>query len=220
MLLSLAWLQYTKRSRGIVRGQNNNKFHIWVLKGFTLWNVVKALALALVPVAFIYYASGDQISFQNMMGAACLINCLQFYSFAEFWKPFKVLVKTLNHASSTLGNFLIAMSVTFVFFAFAGHVMFGNFIEGYSTITRSLTAVFDHLLNPFTFDSSMKEHNLAGVYFYYFFINIFFISECCVLSPFLLVIISLTVTTSFRSRLVLLISDHVSVPCRCPLRLV
>jgi uncharacterized membrane protein YidH (DUF202 family) len=121
MLINHGWLSYTKRRRDIARGQSRSTFSIWMLSALNLWTIVKVTALLLVPTAFILQAGGDLTGFQNLMGTACLVNCLQFYSFAEYWKPFKLLVKTLNEASGILGNFLIAMSVTFVFFAFAGH---------------------------------------------------------------------------------------------------
>ena len=102
---------------------------------------------------------------------------MMLFWFGRYTPPFSTVTRSLTGAASTLGSFLVAVVLALVFFAVAGHILFGVFDLGYSSIfwdgvaagqgQGALVTIFDLLLNSFEITDTRLEHiPVASIYFY------------------------------------------------------
>eukprot|EP00111_Clytia_hemisphaerica_P007273 TCONS_00021135-protein len=112
-------------------------------------------------VSFQYAAAADE-ALMSVIGIVCFLLNLKFLRLLQFAKLFFVIGQVIKSFTVPLLYFMVPFTMYFLLFCWSAHLAFGNQLEEFQTIPRTITTQFLHLLGATDFESITDARPVVG----------------------------------------------------------
>lgn len=127
-----------------------------------------------VPQKYVnlYFASQLDFLLTYIVALICFCVTVKFIKLLRFNKRISMLSSTLRRAGFPLLMFAITFGLVIIAFTLLAHLTFGNYLDGYKTISNSFSSIISLLLGKFSYHQFDEVNEYLGPAFFFGF-NIF-----------------------------------------------